>query len=248
MFDRVSLIQIVIQKIEAKVYLEIGVFNGYSFLKTICKNKIGIDPCFKIKIIKKIYSYFTNITNINNKYFSMTSDEFFKNYKNILISYPPEVIFIDGLHRFEQTLQDCYNSLNYLADGGVIILHDCSPPSEASATPALSVPEAEQIWKTHHDAGWTNEWCGDSWKTIPFLIKNNPELNVSVLNTDYGLGIISKKKGYRKGVYQIPDDIHEHKTLRYSYLETDRKNILNLKDLEELDTVINSHLINKLND
>ena len=53
MFDRVSLIQIVIKKIEAKVYLEIGVFKGYSFLKTICKNKIGIDPCFKIKKIKK---------------------------------------------------------------------------------------------------------------------------------------------------------------------------------------------------
>ena len=70
------------------------------------------------------------------------------------------------------------------------------------------------------------------------------ELNVSVLNTDYGLGIISKKEGNRKEDYQIPDDIHEYKTLCYSYLETDRKNILNLKDLEELDTVINSHLIN----
>ena len=130
--------------------MEIGVFNGYSFLKTICKNKIGIDPCFKIKIIKKIYSYFTNITNINNKYFTMTSDDFFINYKNTLISSPPEVIFIDGLHTFEQTLQDCYNSLNYLAEGGAIILHDCNPPSESSATPALSIPEAEQIWNSQH--------------------------------------------------------------------------------------------------
>ena len=49
MFDRVSLIQMIIKKMGAKVYLEIGVFNGYSFLKTICKNKIGIDPCFKKK-------------------------------------------------------------------------------------------------------------------------------------------------------------------------------------------------------
>ena len=177
MFDRVSLIQMSIKKMGAKVYLEIGVFNGYSFLKTICKNKIGIDPCFKIKLKLKLYSYFTNITNINNKYFSMTSDEFFKNYKNILISYPPEVIFIDGLHTFEQTLQDCYNSLNYLAAGGIIILHDCSPPSEASATPALSIYEAEQKWKSKHKTGWADEWCGDTWKTIPFLLQNNSELN-----------------------------------------------------------------------
>ena len=104
-----------------------------------------------------------------------------------------KVIFIDGLHTFEQTLQDCYNSLNYLAQGGVIILHDCNPPSDASSTPAQSIPEAEKKWKSKNTSGWTDEWCGDTWKTIPFLIKNNPELNVSVLNTDYGLGIVSKK-------------------------------------------------------
>ena len=149
MFDRVSLIQIVIKKIEAKVYLEIGVFNGYSFLKTICKNKIGIDPCFKIKKIKKIYSYFTNITNINNKYFTMTSDDFFINYKNTLISSPPEVIFIDGLHTFEQTLQDCYNSLNYLAEGGVIIFFGNGGDRTADTTPEIEYCKehgVEMLW------------------------------------------------------------------------------------------------------
>jgi len=242
MFDRVSLIQIVIKKIEAKVYLEIGVFKGYSFLKTICKNKIGIDPCFKIKKIKKIYSYFTNITNINNKYFTMTSDVFFINYKNTLISSPPEVIFIDGLHTFEQTLQDCYNSLNYLAEGGVIILHDCNPPSESSATPALSILEAEQIWKSQYNSGWTDEWCGDSWKTIPYLINNNPELNVSVLNADFGLGLVSKKKNVAQKFYQFPDDIQEYKGLQYSYLKTDKQIILNLRGVEELEAIIDIHL------
>ena len=244
MFDRVNLIQMVITIIGAKVYLEIGVFNGYTFLKTICKNKIGVDPCFKIKIEQKLCSYFTNITNINNKYFTMTSDEFFKNYKNTLITYPPEVIFIDGLHTFEQTLQDCYNSLNYLADGGVIILHDCNPPSEASATQALSLPEAKKIWETQHDSGWTNEWCGDTWKTIPYLLNNNPELNVSVLNTDYGLGLVSKKKNIDQKCYQIPNNMQEFKGLQYSYLQTDKVNILNLKELEELETVISFHLNN----
>ena len=242
MFDRAQFIQMIIKKIGAKVYLEIGVFNGYTFLKTICKNKIGVDPCFKIKIEQKLCSYFTNITNINNKYFTMTSDEFFKNYKNTLITYPPEVIFIDGLHTFEQTLQDCYNSLNYLVDDGVIILHDCSPPTEASATSALSISEAEQKWKSKHKTGWADEWCGDTWKTIPFLLQNNSELNVSVLNTDYGLGMISKKNSEEKKFYQIPNDIHEYKELSYSFLENDRKNILNLKEVEELNEIFSFHL------
>jgi hypothetical protein len=64
-----------------------------------------------------------------------------------------KVIFIDGLHTFEQTLQDSYNSLNYLAQGGVIILHDCNPPSEASSTPAQSIPEAEKKWKSKNTSG-----------------------------------------------------------------------------------------------
>jgi len=242
MFDRVSLIQIVIKKIKAKVYLEIGVFNGYSFLKIICKNKIGIDPCFKLKLKLKLYSYFTNITNINNKYFTMTSDDFFINYKNTLISSPPEVIFIDGLHTFEQTLQDCYNSLNYLAEGGMIILHDCNPPSESSATPALSILEAEKSWKSQHNSGWTDVWCGDSWKTIPYLINNHPELNVSVLNADFGLGLVSKKKSIDQKFYQFPDDIQEYKGLHYSYLNADKQNILNLTEVKELEAILDIHL------
>ena len=182
------------------------------------------------------------MSNINNQYFEMLSDVFFTENKNLLKEFPPEVIFIDGLHTFEQTLQDCYNSLNYLAEGGVIILHDCNPPTESSATPALSIPEAEQIWKSKHNSGWTDEWCGDTWKTIPFLIKNNPELNVTVLNTDYGLCIISINKPEEKKMYQIPNNIHDYKVLDYSFLENNRINVLNLKELEELHNILDKYI------
>jgi hypothetical protein len=152
-----------------------------------------------------------------------------------------KVIFIDGLHTFEQTLQDCYNSLNYLAQGGVIILHDCNPPSDASSTPAQSIPEAEKKWKSKNTSGWTDEWCGDTWKTIPFLIKNNPELNVSVLNTDYGLGIVSKKREHENGNYKMPQNTHEFKILNFSDLEINRYKILNLKELNGLEKIIDLH-------
>ena len=171
----------------------------------------------------------------------MSSNEFFENHNNKLISKPPQVVFIDGLHTFEQTLQDCYNSLNYLETGGIIILHDCNPPTEASATPALSIPEAEKKWKSQYNSGWTDEWCGDTWKTIPFLINNNPELNVSVLNTDYGLGIVSRKNNLERKLYQIPSDINKYKELSYSFLDKDRENILNLKKIKELNEIINFH-------
>ena len=237
--NRIELIQAIIKKKNATRYLEIGVFKGYSFLQIKCKNKIGVDPCIRLSKKKKIYSLLDNMSNINNQYFEMLSDIFFTDKKKMLKEFPPEVIFIDGLHTFEQTLQDCYNSLNYLAEGGVIILHDCNPPTEPSATPALSIPEAEQIWKSKHNSGWADEWCGDTWKTIPFLIKNNPELNVTVLNTDYGLGIISINKPEEKKMYQIPNNIHDYKILDYSFLENNRINVLNLKELDEIDAILN---------
>ena len=240
--NRIELIQAIIKKKNATRYLEIGVFKGYSFLQIKCKNKIGVDPCIRLSKKKKIYSLLSNMSNINNQYFEMLSDVFFTENKNLLKKFPPEVIFIDGLHTFEQTLQDCYNSLNYLAEGGVIILHDCNPPTESSATPALSIPEAEQIWKSKHNSGWTDEWCGDTWKTIPFLIKNNPELNVTVLNTDYGLGIVSINKPEEKKIYQIPNNIHDYKILDYSFLENNRINVLNLKELEELHNIIDKYI------
>lgn len=240
--NRIELIQAIIKKKNATRYLEIGVFKGYSFLQIKCKNKIGVDPCFRLSKKKIIYSLLSNMSNINNQYFEMLSDVFFIENKNLLKEFPPEVIFIDGLHTFEQTLQDCYNSLNYLAEGGVIILHDCNPPTESSATPALSIPEAEQIWKSKHNSGWTDEWCGDTWKTIPFLIKNNPELNVTVLNTDYGLGIVSINKPEEKKIYQIPNNIHDYKILDYSFLENNRINVLNLKELEELHNIIDKYI------
>jgi len=237
MFNRVDLIQLIINKINAKTYLEIGVFNGYSFLNIKCSKKLGIDPDFKIKTGTKLKSYFKNYTNINNKYFEMTSDAFFDNYSDELRENPPQVIFIDGLHTFEQTLKDCYNSLNYLSPGGAIIMHDCNPPHAASATPAQSIPEAEKKWKEKNTDGWTDEWCGDSWKTIPYLIKNNLNLYVSVLNTDYGLGIITKRDN-TKDKYQIANDLDSYKKMTYDDLAGNRKKMLNLIELNELNNLM----------
>ena len=76
----------------------------------------------------------------------------------------------------------------------------------------------------------------------PYLINNNPELNVSVLNADFGLGLVSKKKNIDQKFYQFPDDIQEYKGLQYSYLKTDKQNILNLRDVEELEAIIDIHL------
>ena len=250
-FSRVDLIQLFIDKLNAEVYLEIGVYTGTSFLAVKCMRKIGVDPDFRIKATKKIKYWFRDFIKYlfgsfrmpSHQYHETTSDYFFAQHNHDLASAPPKVVFIDGLHTFEQTLKDCYNSLNCLADGGVIVLHDCNPPTEASATRALSIEDAEKKWKAAHPSpeasgAWTGEWCGDTWKAIPYLIKYHPELNVCVLDSDYGLGIVSRRKGYNNSTYQIHGCTDDYENLDFPYLVKNRRKILNLKPLGELSDIL----------
>lgn len=49
----------------------------------------------------------------------MSSDKFFKINKIFF-----DVVFIDGLHKYEQCQRDCMNSMKFLNQGGIIIFHD----------------------------------------------------------------------------------------------------------------------------
>lgn len=241
MFNRTDLIQQIVNRKNAKKYLEIGVHDGFNFLNIKCKKKIAVDPEFKISNKKKATSFLKNTTNICNEYYELTSDDFFVNYAEKIKSISPHVVFIDGLHTFEQSLKDCYNSLNCIADDGIIIMHDCNPPNAASATLATSIPEAEKKWKLENDLGWTGEWCGDVWKTIPYIIKNNPELDVTVLNADYGLGIIRRSTGLNPIVYRINnEELAQLEKLSYEDLSKDREKILNLIELDEIDLLLDN--------
>lgn len=74
----------------------------------------------------------------------MTSDAFFNNIPKIIIQKGIDVVLIDGLHTYEQSLKDVLNTLNYLTNNEIIVMHDCNPPHEPAATPAFSIEEAEK--------------------------------------------------------------------------------------------------------
>ena len=71
------------------------------------------------------------------------------------------------------------NSIKFLKDDGLIILHDCLP----SSIHQQAVPR--------YKSGWT----GDVWKVI-VNIRTRPELDTITCNIDCGLSIIRKKKNH----------------------------------------------------
>ena len=79
-----------------------------------------------------------------------TSDDFFTLFPDSRF----DLIFIDGLHHADQVKKDLVNSFRQLNPGGVIVMHDCNPPTEATTC----VPRGSQ-----------REWCGDTYKTAVSL-------------------------------------------------------------------------------
>lgn len=101
---RWDVIQLIIDKINAQSYLEIGFREDANFKNITCplKESVDIEEC--------------------GATYTMSSDEFFEQNTQLF-----DVIFIDGDHTKEQVLKDIENSLNHLSDKGVILTHDTCP-------------------------------------------------------------------------------------------------------------------------
>src|SRR5277367_6369165 len=128
--QRNTIIQRVINKMEAKVYLEIGVQRGKNFYAIRAPKKIAVDPHFMIGIMRRLRN---PLSFFNSSFFEMKSDQFFdEQAAGILSRNKIDVAFIDGLHTYAQSLKDFLNCALHLSSNGVILFHDCNPLSEAA--------------------------------------------------------------------------------------------------------------------
>jgi len=224
--DRLYVVQKILNIFQKKIYLKIGVEYGYVFLRVRADRKFAVDPIIKISFLKKIL--FPHGL-LRRKYFKTESDTFFKIHANkVFTKNKPNVVFIDGLHTYEQSLKDVENALMWLDNDGVIIMHDCNPTTASMA--ATSQKEAINI------PGWNGSWCGDAWKTILHLRSLRTDLNVFVLDADYGLGIITKNKP--DGILQYSKQDIEN--MEYEDLNINKNIFLNLKKPDYLDDFLES--------
>lgn len=124
-----TIIQTLIDTSENKNYLEIGTYVGDTFVSIKSNFKVGVDPLLPSDLIKSAISE-------NCVYHSLQSDVFFENEANINVKF--DVVFIDGLHDYEQAYRDIVNSLEHLANEGFIVVHDCKP-----SNPIMSLPSKD---------------------------------------------------------------------------------------------------------
>lgn len=223
---RIEVLNAIIDKKKVTNYLEIGVNRGKCLFNIMgAKKRYAVDPFFNFSTWKKIRAIIKNFHNLKNKYFEVTSDEFFKKNAKQLKNNPIDLAFIDGLHTYQQALKDTLNTLQYSNSDGVVLLHDCNPLDELAAYPANSIDDARK--DLQDNPNWKNIWNGDVWKTIVHIRKNHPELTAFVLDTDHGLGFVYKKQRDKlPAFFDIIGNIDE---LGYEFFEKNRTELIDLK-------------------
>ena len=160
--ERYQVIQTILGLFAAPRYLEIGVDAGETFRNLQAAAKVAVDPAFK-------FSVPTNVPGSGVAYHQVTSDEFFA-ASHIRSKF--DVVYIDGLHTFEQVLRDMLNAIEFLSPLGVVIIDDITPNSYHAALPSLT--EAFQV--RDYVRAWHPEllddatWMGDVYK-VAFFVK-----------------------------------------------------------------------------
>ena len=181
--SRIEIIQKIINQNNFKKYLEIGCDKDENFSKIKAETKVGVDP-------------------LRGGTIRSTSDEFFKINKEKF-----DIIFLDGLHTYNQTIKDINNSLDHLNSNGVVIVHDCLP---------------KKIWNQIVPRLY-GHWNGDVWKAIVHS-RTNEKVDTYTCIADHGLGIIFKRKN--RNLLEMKDQ--DFKSLKFSDYYKNHEKFMNL--------------------
>ncbi len=186
---RFEIINKIISKRNYTSYLEIGCFKNETFNNINIKKKIGVDP-------------------VSGGNLRMTSDQFFKENQEKF-----DLIFIDGLHVYEQVIKDIFNSINVLKENGIILVHDCLPRKLWYQTPTRM----------------SDTWNGDVWKAI-VECRTLEYIDTYTCLADEGIGVIKVQKNNNL----LKLKLSNFKNLKYKEYYANRESLMNIISVEKL--------------
>ncbi len=149
---------------EAPAYLEIGVNKGETFHRVTAARKVAVDPRFLFDAAAA-----AERGHAGTEYHEVASDVFFSGQSGRVGRF--DVIFLDGLHTFEQTLRDLLNATAVLKPGGLIVIDDVLPNSFDASLPDYGQVERLRAAAPAIGTGWTSDgsWMGDVFKLVFFI-------------------------------------------------------------------------------
>lgn len=161
-------------------YLEIGVSHGTTFHQIRAHRKVAVDPKFQFDL----GAARGDPSNANSVYHEVASDTYFARLKQKGEMF--DVIYLDGLHTFDQTLRDLLNSIDCLKSNGAIIIDDVMPSSYAA-----SLPDWDESIRFRSLIGDSDQsWMGDVYRLIFFIRDYLPTFHYASLRENHGQTIL----------------------------------------------------------
>ncbi len=159
-------------------YLEVGVSQGITFNEIEIDYKVAVDPKFQLDK--------TKYANDKVVFLEVSSDEFFTSYAKQFESF--DLIYLDGLHTFEQTFRDFCASIACSHSKTIWLIDDTFPRSYAQAQSSLQ--DCRRIQK--FSGKKEKSWMGDVFKVIAAIHDFFPQYSFATF-PDHGQTVVWKK-------------------------------------------------------
>lgn len=147
--------------IDAKNYLEIGVWKGQVFNSlSFDGTKVAVDPRFKFDT--------QQYSSSKVLFYSTKSDKFFNGFRQDIKF---DIVYLDGLHTYEQTFADLCNSLCFCRPESLILIDDTLPSDMYSSLRSQELCYEARRWSVQDNLEVSQKWHGDTYKVL-YLINH----------------------------------------------------------------------------
>ena len=150
--ERFERLNALAQITSAATYLEIGVEKGETFKQVDIPYKVGVDPNFRFDV--------DALANERTIFHRVTSDVFFSTLARAHGTF--DLIYLDGLHTFEQTFRDFCASLGFAHPKTIWLIDDTHPSDRLAANPDRRVTKVMRRLLRIRDG----RWMGDVFKVV----------------------------------------------------------------------------------
>jgi hypothetical protein len=152
-----------------------------------------------------------------------------------------DIILVDPWHEYDTSLRDLTEAFELVREGGTLVVHDCLPPTEASANP-------DGLWDPV-----AGGWAGVTHRAYVDFVSGRRGLTYYTIDTDWGCGVIRKLggaadptgapsasqadmgalRGWRDWVVARWSAVGPHHRRAYRFLQRHRYTLLNLVTVDE---------------
>ena len=171
---RSQVVQALLDLYDRPRYLEVGVHSGETFNPVRAAEKVAVDPAFRFD------AKAAAAADPTARFHPVPSDDYFLRLCPADALF--DVVFLDGLHTFEQTLRDLMNAMARTRPDSVIVIDDVLPSGHAA-----SIRDLDEFLRVHAAVpGTPDAWMGDVYRLVWFIAVFMPMWSYATIAENHG--------------------------------------------------------------